>query len=459
MSRALVVDDNEHFAFGVAAILRSAAFDCTHAASGEEALAATRSGPWDVVLLDLGLPDRSGLDVLARFVEVNAASAVIVLTGRDDAASAVRALRLGAAHYLTKPARKDELLAAVAEARARCGVQGLAAIAADEHGVIGRSGAWQSAVRALRAAARAPRTSVLVTGESGTGKEMAAQLIHAASDRRGGPFVSMNASCLSPSLLESELFGHEAGAFTGARGPKRGLFELASGGTLFLDEVGELPLDLQPRLLRVLEGHPFRRVGGEREIKVDVRLVSATNRSLSSEVLAGRFRLDLYHRLRVIDVTLPPLRERREDIPLLAGHFLLRFGEELGKPRLALSAEALALLLAHPWPGNVRELRNAMERGAALCEGQVIRPRDLPPELGAAASLPGAAPAAEEDAPGPLDAMIRAHVLRAYRATGENLSQTARVLGISRVALRRRLKEYGVKPHTASGVRRRTAPL
>jgi DNA-binding NtrC family response regulator len=319
---------------------------------------------------------------------------------------------------------------------------------------LGESSLWRKAMSALHAAARVPRTSVLVTGESGTGKEVAARLLHTWSDRAEGPFVPVNAACFSPSLLESELFGHEAGAFTGARTAKRGLFELASGGTLFLDEVGELPMELQPKLLRVLEGHPFRRVGGEREIRVDVRLVSATNRDLEVAIEAGQFRRDLYHRLRVVDIVLPPLRARGDDIALLATHVISRLSAELGKHRVSLSLEALEALEAYGWPGNVRELRNVIERGIVLCHDGEIRPRDLPPEV--SHRIPGASlkvppPSLRvEDPEVSLDAVIREHVLRTFHTRQQNLTQTARVLGISRVALRRRLKEYGVKAASAS---------
>ncbi|MFO0586614.1 MAG: sigma-54 dependent transcriptional regulator [Polyangiaceae bacterium] len=333
--------------------------------------------------------------------------------------------------------------------------------------MIGQSAPWRAALADLRAAAVSPRTPVLLTGESGTGKELAAEQVHAWSVRAHRPFVSVNAACLSPALLESELFGHEAGAFTGATSRKAGLFELASGGTLFLDEVGELPLHLQPKLLRVLEGHPFRRVGGERPITADVRLVSATNCRMEEAVSSGRFRLDLYHRLRVVEVVLPPLRERDADAELLAIHFLSRLGAELGRPSLDVTPEAFAAIRAYLWPGNVRELKNAIERAIVLNRTGRIVPGDLPPEVlaGRGSGPPQRGSGPPQRGSGPpqptrespysnlrpaarggreLGDVVRQHVIEAYRASDGNLARAARSLGIGRATLRRRLKDYGV---------------
>ena len=325
---------------------------------------------------------------------------------------------------------------------------------------IGESPAWLAAMEDLRAAALAPRTPVLVTGESGSGKELAASQIHAWSPRASRPFVSVNAACFSPSLLESELFGHEAGAFTGATSRKAGLFELASGGTLFLDEIGEPPLELQPKLLRVLEGHPFRRVGGERAITADVRVVSATNSQMQQAVERGRFRLDLYHRLRVVEVTLPPLRDRGDDADLLAIHFVSTLALDLGKPALGIAPEALAAIRAHTWPGNVRELRNAIEHAVVLCKGDRIALHDLPRDVVRAAAAVCPPPSSRErptlrSAPQTprsslsrrgLDDVVRQHVLEVFRECEGNLAKAARALGIGRATLRRRLRDYGVTP-------------
>ena len=339
--------------------------------------------------------------------------------------------------------------------------------------VIGQSAPWRAAMADLRAAAASPRTPVLLTGESGTGKELAAEQVHTWSVRSGRPFVSVNAACFSPALLESELFGHEAGAFTGAKSRKAGLFELASGGTLFLDEVGELPLDLQPKLLRVLEGHPFRRVGGERPIAADVRIVSATNCRMEEAVSTGKFRLDLYHRLRVVEVVLPPLRDRDSDAELLAIHFLSRFGAELGRPILEIAPEVLAAIRAYPWPGNVRELKNAIERAIVLNRTGHLGLDDLPPEVLAAHPRQGSdhprygsdrprnggglrllSPSPTELGGRELGDVVRQHVIEAYRASDGNLARAARSLGIGRATLRRRLRDYGVTLEGPSRPRR-----
>jgi len=452
-ARVLLVDDDEDFVFGLGQLLRRHGLDLGVAASGSEAFAAIARASWDIVMLDLGLPDRPGLEVLGEILARDPFCSVIVLTGRDEARTAVAALRLGAVHYLTKPASFDEILVALEHASERHALrlrlEAALREAGDGRNALGQSPAWREALAVLEAAARAPRTQVLLTGESGTGKELAASLLHTWSDRTQGPFVAVNTASFSPSLLESELFGHVAGAFTGARGMKRGLLELASGGTLFLDEVGELPIELQPKLLRVLEGHPFRRVGGDHEIRVDVRFLSATNRPLVDEVKQGRFRLDLYHRLRVVEITLPPLRERGDDVDLLTVHFVSRFAAEMGKPGLSILPQALQALRAYAWPGNVRELRNVIERAVVLCRSRELDLRDLPPEVLAASLRAGAAPSAgeREGTPAPLtplEDVIRDHVLCAFRACGENVTRTAGALGIGRVALRRRLKAYGI---------------
>ena len=451
-ARVLFVDDDDDFVFGLGHLARRHGLEHGTAASGGEALEAIARSSWDIVLLDLGLPDRPGLEVLRGILERDPFCSVIVLTGRDEARAAVEALRLGALHYLTKPASSEEILVALEQASERHALrlrlEAALRHAADGRAALGQSPAWREALAVLEAAARAPRTQVLLTGESGTGKELAASLLHGWSDRAQGPFIAVNAASFSPSLLESELFGHAAGAFTGARGMKRGLVELAAGGTLFLDEVGELPLELQPKLLRVLEGHPFRRVGGDHEIRADVRFLSATNRPLEAEVKKGRFRLDLYHRLRVVEITLPPLRERGDDVELLAAHFVARFAAEMGKPGLSILPGALRALRGYAWPGNVRELRNVIERAVVLCRSRELDLRDLPPEV-LIASRSAAPPDSAKDSARapcsrPLKEVIREHVIRTFRACDENVTRTASALGIGRVALRRQLREYGV---------------
>ncbi|MFO0673867.1 MAG: sigma-54 dependent transcriptional regulator, partial [Polyangiaceae bacterium] len=391
MKNILLIEDDADFSFAISRLVARAGYEVDTAASGEEARIAMAKRSYPIVVLDLGLPDCHGHDLLRAIVADDPDRAVIVLSGRDEAASAVEALRCGAFHYLTKPVTSDELLIAIAQAGERATLKRRVEALQREASAqvaegVGRSPAWLRALDSIRSAAASPRTPVLITGESGTGKERSAHLVHAWSERAQGPFVTVNAAGFAPSLLESELFGHEAGAFTGARGQKRGVFELAHGGTLFLDEIGELPLELQPKLLRVLDGHPFRRVGGEREIRVDVRVVSATNRNLETEVRDGRFRLDFYHRLRVVEVALPALRDRGEDIGLLATHLLDQIARHLGRRTPELTSDALRALEAYAWPGNVRELKNVMERAVVLSRDGRVGLDALPKEI---ASAPG----------------------------------------------------------------------
>ncbi len=478
VSRALVVEDDADVADALARALARLGCEVELAASMGEAGGALGRAAFDVVLLDLGLPDREGLSALDSVLERDPRCRVVVVTGRNDAAMAVRALRRGAVDYLVKPWEREELALvvgrALGDAQARRELE-----AAREGGAagaprpVGSSPAWRRVLDELRSAAESPRAPVLVCGESGTGKDVVAQLVHQWSPRAAGPFVTLNAACLPSSLLESELFGHEAGAFTGARSTRRGLFELASGGTLFLDEIGELPLDLQPKLLRVLEGQPFRRLGGEREVRADVRLVAATNRSLPEMIARGAFREDLYYRLRVLELRLPALRERPGDVRELSLHLVGRMVGELGRPGASLDPRALDCLVAYPWPGNVRELRNVLERALVLARGGAIgrehlpegvrasAPPPPPPPPPVAAPAPGRAPLAAAgadrsleaaevaeaveagDADQSLEAALRRHVVAVYARHAGNLSRSAVALGISRVALRRKLRECG----------------
>jgi DNA-binding NtrC family response regulator len=319
--------------------------------------------------------------------------------------------------------------------------------------VVGSSAAWRSTMAHIQAAAASPRTTVLVTGETGVGKEVTATLLHALSMRRRGPLVQANAACFSPALLESELFGHEAGAFTGAVKRRRGLFEQADGGVLFLDEIGELALDLQSKLLRLLEGHSFRRVGGEEPVRCDVRLVAATNRDLTAMVAEGKFRADLLARLRVFEIHVPPLRERGDDIRELAMAFAARLGAELQMPSAGLTPDALALLLQYHWPGNIRELKNTIERALVLASGSAIDVRHLSlSSLSVTSSSPGFTPAFSPPPPTPpdgdasLERVTREHIVSVFQACAGNVTHTAERLGMSRLAVRKRLQGYGLRP-------------
>jgi DNA-binding NtrC family response regulator len=465
MSRILLVEDDPVFLWAMTTSLTQAGYQVQIAASVAEVRAALHDGRYDVMLLDMLLPDGDGFSVLPEVAARAPELPVVILSTHHDPTAVVRALRAGAVDYLAKPSTQAELLAALqsaieqAQRRQRVGAFYQQQEPSPGEGKprsgpialpMGSSPAWQRTLDLLCAAAQGPRTTVLLTGEPGVGKEVAATLLHQLSPRGRQAFVVVNAACLTPNLIESELFGHEAGAFTGAQKRRRGLFEMAAGGALFLDEIGELPLDLQAKLLRVLEGHPFRRVGGESDVSLDVRLICATNRDLSAQVAAGRLRADLYHRLRVFEVPIPPLRERATDIPELALYFARLIGAQLGYPAPRISTDALDVLSAHSWPGNVRELRNVIERGLLLSRGDEIQRRHLPAEL-ALAPLPGLGRPAGDAAPQSvptdpnLETCIRRHVQLVYEKSGNNLTHAAAALGISRMALRRRLHVYGIK--------------
>ncbi|MEW6128331.1 MAG: sigma-54 dependent transcriptional regulator [Acidobacteriota bacterium] len=452
MKSVLLIEDDEDLAFAFNAILSRYHYEVRVVADATSALEAVSQSTFDLVLLDLGLPDADGMEVLATLKEEDAVCPVVVLTGRDNATSAVKALRLGATDYLTKPITSEVLINVVSRAiensSLRRLLEAMQRMETERAATIGESPIWRQAVNEIEAAATAPRTPVLLTGETGTGKEVCSRLLHGLSKRASGSFVTVNAACFPPTLLESELFGHEAGAFTDARNSRRGLFELASGGILFLDEVAELPREIQAKLLRVLEGHPFRRVGGEREIHSDVRIISATNRDLSEEVKLGRFREDLYHRLKVIEIHLPALRKRTGDISRLALHFVAKLRGEVGKPHLSISRDALEKLEQYAWPGNVRELRNVIERALVLARGAEIKVCDLPIEISGAVKFKPNFPSPCAT-PSPLEAVIKQHILATYKSTGENLTRAASILAMSRVALRRHLREYGIKPVTS----------
>ncbi len=426
MARVLVADDDPSFRALLRDILEGEGHAVVEARDGEEALRFARREPFALVLTDRRMPARDGIALLkALRDELPAPPPVVVLTGFGTIPEAVEAVRLGAADYLTKPLESPRALLAV--------VDRLLAPEAPEEEIV------TSDARLLEALALVDRVAptdvpVLVTGESGTGKELVARRIHARSARAAGPFVAVNAAALPESLAESELFGHERGAFTGADRARAGRFEEAHGGTLFLDEIGELAPALQAKLLRVLEDGRVRRLGSEKDVTVDVRLIAATNRDLAREVETGGFRRDLYFRLAVVPIALPPLRERPGDVPLLARHFVSRLAARHRLPEPELTPEALDVLGAQGWPGNVRELRNALERAVVVRGGLAIRAEDVRP---AAAS---AAPTHTLDE----DTREREAALEALRLSGGNRDAAARKLGISVRTLYYRLRRWGL---------------
>ncbi|MBP1596297.1 MAG: two component, sigma54 specific, transcriptional regulator, Fis family [Acidobacteria bacterium] len=383
-SRILVVDDEEVVRDVLSTLLGEGDYLVDLAENGPQALDMVRSGEYEAILLDLMMPGMDGLEVLESVQKAEDPPQTIVLTAYATIEKAVRATRLGAFDFITKPFKNDEILLAVKNAveqrrlrRENLRLKNSLRERYSYRNIIGKSAAMQQTFELI--AQVAPRRStILIQGESGTGKELAAKAIHAASTRADAPFVAINCGNIPSELLESEIFGHVRGAFTGATSTKKGLFELADGGTLFLDEVASISLEIQSKLLRVIQEREFRRLGGLESIKVDVRIIAATNRDLQDAVAAGSFRDDLYYRLNVIVIKLPPLRGRAEDIPLLADHFLKKYCDENGRDACVLDTAALRALMDYAWPGNVRELENAIERAVVLCPGNLITADLLP---------------------------------------------------------------------------------
>jgi DNA-binding NtrC family response regulator len=446
----LVVDDGANVRKVLGALLEQAGHATTRAASAEEALDVVRAQDPDVVLTDLRMSGMDGLDLLSRLREQFPEIPVVVLTAHGTIDTAVEAMRRGAFDFLTKPFDRDRVLETVAKAlgqaqRSRREFQGPLETGAP-CGIVGRSAAMDAVRRLVERVAPSPST-VLVTGETGVGKELVARALHEHSLRRGGPFVPVNCGALPDTLVEAELFGVEKGAYTGADRTRPGRFELADGGTLFLDEVGELPPHAQVKLLRVLQDRVVERVGGASGRTVDVRLVAATNRRLEDAVREGRFREDLLFRLRVVEIRVPPLRERLEDVPALVDVFAAKHAARLGRPLPAVSAEAHAALRRHRWPGNVRELENAVERAVLLAESEVIGPSDL----GLAADAEGSA--SRDDATGGIKDAARAAAVETERRlirealeqTGGNVTHAAERLSLSRRGLQLKMKELGLR--------------
>ncbi|MDP2313896.1 MAG: sigma-54 dependent transcriptional regulator [Pseudomonadota bacterium] len=454
-SRILVVDDEPSIRKVLQAHLARDGHAVETATDGGEAITRLEGEPFDLVITDLKMPGVGGLELLAHVRQNLPGLPLIVITAHGTVDSAVEALKLGAFDYITKPFDLAELRTAVdkalrVEKASRRSVQ-------EDPGwregkgrfdLIGVTPSMQRVYALVEKVADSP-TTVLLVGESGTGKELVARALHSHSGRRDKPFVSVNCGAIPENLFESELFGYEKGAFTGAVTSKPGRFELADGGTLLLDEVGELPRDMQVKLLRALQERKVERVGGIRPTAVDVRVIAATNVDLAAAVAAGRFREDLYYRLNVIQIRLPPLRERREDIPLLVEHFLARFNERLGKHVVGVDGAGMAQLMAWSWPGNIRELENVVERGVLLSDVDVLGADSLPGLL-----PPSGGPTAGPDADGVgLKELVRVHtakleralILKSLEQEGGNVTRAARRLEISRKSLQLKMKEYGLR--------------
>jgi two-component system response regulator HydG len=447
-TRVLVVDDDGPHAETVAETLERAGYDCAVAIGGREGLRLLAEQEFDIVLTDLVMEPVGGLEVLAAARRELPDAEIVVLTGHGTVKTAVAAMRAGASGYLQKPLDVQELRTVVDKASqtqrlVRTNQQLRKQL--DERfgfeGVVGNSGAMRTAIERLKQIAPTSAT-VLISGESGTGKELVAKAIHNNSPRRNKPFVPLNCAALSANVLESELFGHVKGAFTGADRERKGFIEHANGGTLLLDEVGDIPLSTQVKLLRVLESGEIVRMGTNEPIKVNVRLISATNRDLTEAIANGTFRPDLYHRLKVVSIKLPPLRERREDVPLLIDHFVKQFAESHGKTVKGVSPAARRVLMTYSWPGNVRELRNTIESMVVIDSDGVLDVDDLTDDL-LGSQTAGPAPAAGQSLVGrPLKEVEKHYILETLKLTGGNREEAAKVLGISERTIYRALDRY-----------------
>jgi two-component system response regulator AtoC len=442
--RILVVEDDSLTADSVARVLSRQGYDTAVVSNGADARKILEESAVHLILLDIRLPDMNGLDLLRAAREVEPDIPAIVMTAYTDVKVAVDAMKAGADDYLQKPFELDELKVIVARAleNSRLMVQ-LSTLKRESqketHEIVGTSPQMTAVRELISIVAKTPRTPVLVVGESGTGKELVANAIHRVSDRADFPLVKINVSAVPEHLLESEFFGYKKGAFTDAKENKKGLFELAGGGTLFLDEIGEMKLSLQPKLLRFLETQTFNPVGGIKEIAVDVRVIAATNKDLGRLVAEGKFRDDLYYRLKVMVIEIPPLRERKQDISALIGLFLKRANEELRKNVRMIATEAMGVLMAYDWPGNVRELKNVIERAVILTETETVELSALPMELVRGKPI---SPSGEART---LADVERDHIVQMLASVRGNRSEAARLLGISRSTLIEKIKKYGIE--------------
>ncbi|HYB11821.1 MAG TPA: sigma-54 dependent transcriptional regulator [Myxococcota bacterium] len=466
MARVLIVDDETGVQESLRMLLKD---ECEVATAGtvDLALGEIAAKPPDLILLDVVMPGRSGLELLAELTERGKLPPVIVLSATKTVATAVEAMKLGAADYVTKPFEADALRLKVRRLLERSELEREVARLRDEvrgrtrlGRMIGRSDRMQEVFRTIERVAQS-RASVLITGESGTGKELVARALHDLGPRRSGPFVPINCAAIPDGLIEAELFGHERGAFTDARERRLGRFETASGGTLFLDEIGELSASVQAKLLRALQEKRFERLGGTVPIEVDVRVVAATHRNIAQEVSAGRFRSDLYYRIHVVPIALPPLRERREDVRLLVEDFLARASREAGRAAMRVDPDALAALERYPWPGNVRELENALERAIALADADLLKLEDLPPEIARAERIGSLREEMREGGLGLEEAVARFEadlLLEALERAGWNQTRAAEALSITRRLLKLKMDRFGlVPPAEAEDVRSGTS--
>jgi two-component system nitrogen regulation response regulator NtrX len=451
MPSILIVDDEPGVRSALGGVLRDEGYDVDAVDSGEACLERLSSETYDVVLLDIWLPGMDGLATLARMRERQVDAQVVIISGHGNVESAVRAIKMGAFDFVEKPLSLEKTVLVVRNALRQRHLEAenlaLRARVDAQHTMVGESFAMVK-LREQVAMAAPTNGRVLIFGENGTGKELVARTIHAMSRRRTGPFVEVNCAAIPEELIESELFGHVRGAFTGAVADRRGKFELAHGGTIFLDEIGDMSLKTQAKVLRVLQEQVMEAVGGSTRIRVDARVLAATNKDLPVEIRAGRFREDLYFRLNVVPIYVPPLRERVQDIPLLADHFMAMLAREYGRRPKTFDADAVGVLQRYPWPGNVRELRNLVERLMIMVPGDRVTTRDLSfLDQGVVTTTPA------HTAPRPLaplhdarDEFERQYILRALAAQQGNISRTAEILGVERSNLYRKMRAFGIAP-------------
>ena len=456
MNTILVVDDEPNYLIVISELLKEENYEVLTAPSGEDGLKVVEETDLDLVLTDMRMPGMGGLEFLKATKKHNKDLPVIMITAFGEVEKAVVAMKAGAYNYLSKPFNNEELLMNIRKAiehysllRENVRLRGEAKVRYGFASIVGKNARMQEIYQLIEKVA--PTTaSVLITGESGTGKELVARAIHINSPREKAPFISVNCAALPETLLESELFGHERGAFTGATALRKGRFELADTGTLFLDEIGDIPLSLQAKLLRVLQERNFERVGGVKPIGVDVRIITATNRDLKDEVDKGNFREDLYYRFNVLHIHLPPLRERADDIPMLAEHFIKKFAKLLNKPDLRISGDALRYLTGFPWEGNVRELENTIERAGILCSNDVIQTEDVHPGVAGDEEVPNWSPNDDfekflpSDLPLPeiLSGVEERLLKRALEDANNVQARAAETLGITKSLLQYKMKKY-----------------
>jgi two-component system response regulator AtoC len=461
--QVLIVDDEPNLRKILSAQLARDGYDVMIAEDGEQGLSMLREHHIDMVITDLKMPKVDGMTLLKEALREDPDLPVVMITAHGTVDTAVEALKSGAFDYLTKPFDKDEVRQIVAKALKTKELSGAEASATRgatgaRFGIIGGSPGITELYNVLERVADTP-TTVLITGESGTGKELVARALHDHSSRKDKPFIKVNCAAIPKELIESELFGYERGAFTGAVSSKPGRFELANGGTLFLDEIGEIPVEMQVKLLRALQESEFERVGGIKTMRVDVRLVAATNRDLKKLIAAGAFREDLFYRLNVVPMRLPALRERATDIPILVEHFLTKFNDRLRKHVTGVEPDAMEVLMNYSWPGNIRELENVVERAVLFCDAQKVRAEDLPPEVRGGPAVPISIPPTEANLEAALagEGGLKEHVKvamsklerelvsRALGQTNGNVTHAARLLKISRKGLQLKMKELGLR--------------